>query len=527
MTTLMPGGSCGEHTVIVGAGIAGLAAAARLARAGLPETVLERHDWVGGKMRTLASAAGPVAAGPTVLTMRSVFDDLFRDCGERLDDHLRLVRQPLLARHFWPDGSRLDLFDDTDRSAEAIAAFAGARAAAQFRAFDARARALFDGFDAPVMRSAAPRPMTLGRHLMANPHLIGKMAPLRSLAGLLERSFDDPRLAQLFGRFATYVGGAPDGVPALLALIWRAEAAGVWAVEGGMQALATTVADLARRHGAVIETGAHVERIDTGGGRVTGVTLADGRHLKCGRVVFNGDPRALATGALGPGCATVAPVTRTTPRSLSAEVWAFAATPSGVDLAHHNVFFRADPAPEFAAIARAETAPDPTLYVCAMDRGMGAAPPATERFEIIANAPPQRAEQATKDPSPCPTRSLETLARFGLHFTPEPEAARSLTTPRDFAALFPASLGALYGQSPHGTMAAFKRPTARTRVAGLYLAGGGTHPGAGVPMAALSARHAAEAILNDRISTSTCRPTATRGGISTASATTAAARSRS
>src|SRR6056297_65644 len=515
-----------DHAVIVGAGVAGLAAAARLAHAGIKVTVLERHAHLGGKMRALSSAAGPVAAGPTVLTMRSVFDDLFRDCGERLDDHLRLVRQPLLARHFWPDGSRLDLFDDTDRSAEAIAAFAGARAAAQFRAFDARARALFDGFDAPVMRSAAPRPVTLGRHLMANPHLIGKMAPLRSLAGLLERSFDDPRLAQLFGRFATYVGGAPDGVPALLALIWRAEAAGVWAVEGGMQALATAVADLARRHGAVIETGAHVERIDTGGGRVTGLTLADGRHLKCGRVVFNGDPRALATGALGPGCATVAPVTRTTPRSLSAEVWSFAATPEGVDLAHHNVFFRADPAPEFAAIARGETAPEPTLYVCAMDRGMGAAPPAPERFEIIANAPPQRAEQATKDPCPCPTRSLETLARFGLHFTPEPEAARSLTTPRDFAALFPASLGALYGQSPHGTMAAFKRPTARTRVAGLYLAGGGTHPGAGVPMAALSARHAAEAILSDRISTSPSRRTAMPGGISTGSATGAGARSR-
>jgi 1-hydroxycarotenoid 3,4-desaturase len=157
---------------------------------------------------------------------------------------------------------------------------------------------------------------------------------------------------------------------------------------------------------------------------------------------------------------------------------------------------------------------------------MGADPPATERFEIIANAPPQRAEHSPRETPQCPTRSLETLARFGLHFTPEPEAARSLTTPADFAALFPASLGALYGQSPHGMMAAFQRPTARTRVAGLYLAGGGTHPGAGVPMAALSARHAAEAILSDRISTSQSRRTATPGGISTGSATGAGARSR-
>jgi 1-hydroxycarotenoid 3,4-desaturase len=514
MTFAAPPPPRADHTVIVGAGVGGLATAARLAHAGLSVTVIERHAHLGGKMRALPSDAGPVAAGPTVLTMRHVFDALFEACGERLDDHLTLIRQPLLARHFWPDGSRLDLYDDADRSAEAIADFAGPRAAAQFRAFDARARALFDGFDAPMMQAAVPRPLDLARHVMAHPGLLRHMAPHQSLAALLRHSFDDPRLAQLFGRYATYVGGMPAGVPALLSLIWRAESAGVWAVAGGMHRLAAALADLARRQGAVIETGTHVARINAPGGTVTGVTLEDGRHLPCSRVVFNGDPRALATGALGPDCAQVAPATRTAPRSLSAEVWAFAARANGPDLAHHNVFFRADPAPEFAALARGETAPDPTLYVCAMDRGMGTAPPAPERFEIIANAPPLPADTAPTKESPCPTRIFATLDRFGLRFTPEPKT-QSLTTPQGFARLFTASLGALYGQSPHGTMAAFQRPTARTGVTGLYLAGGGAHPGAGVPMAALSARHAAEAILSDRISTSPCRPTAMPGGIST------------
>ena len=503
------------HTVIIGAGVAGLATAARLAHAGMAVTVLERHAHLGGKMRSLPSDAGPVAAGPTVLTMRAVFDALFADCGDRLDEHVTLIRQPRLARHFWPDGSRLDLYDDSIRNAEAIAAFAGARAARQFRAFDARARALFDGFDAPMMQAPEPRQAAVAAHVMANPGLLRHMAPHQSLDGLLTRSFDDPRLAQLFGRYATYVGGMPSGVPALLSLIWRAESAGVWAVKGGMHRLATALANLAHRGGAVIETGAHVDRIETDCGAVTGVTLADGRHLPCARVVFNGDPRALATGALGPDCRSVAPATRTAPRSLSAEVWSFAATPHGPDLAHHNVFFRADPGYEFAALARGETAPDPTLYICAMDRGLGDTPPAPERFEIIANAPPLAADTAPTKDSPCPTRIFQTLARFGLRFTPEPDRD-SLTTPAGFETLFPASLGALYGQSPHGTMAAFQRPTARTPVTGLYLAGGGAHPGAGVPMAALSARHAAEAILSDRISTSTSRPTATRGGISTA-----------
>jgi 1-hydroxycarotenoid 3,4-desaturase len=81
--------------------------------------------------------------------------------------------------------------------------------------------------------------------------------------------------------------------------------------------------------------------------------------------------------------------------------------------------------------------------------------------------------------------------------------------------MFPESLGALYGQTPHGLTASLKRPTASTPIAGLWLAGGGTHPGAGVPMATLSARHAAEAILRDRTSPSTSAPTAMPGGMST------------
>ncbi len=510
----------GDRVLIVGAGVAGLAAAVRLAHAGQDVLVLERHARPGGKMRTLPSPAGPVDTGPTVLTMRGVFDDLFQAAGTRLDDHLTLVRQNVLARHFWPDGGRLDLFDSEDESAAAIRDFAGATAARQFRAFSERARRLFAGFEAPVMLAPAPAPGRLAAHIARHPALLPAMAPLSTLAGLLARSFDDPRLAQLFGRYATYVGGAPDRVPALLALIWQAEAAGVWVVEGGMHRLAEALADLARQGGARFEFGAGVARIEAPGGAASGVVLEDGTRIAADTVLFNGDPRALATGALGPDCTGVAGITRRVPRSLSAEVWAFAATPRGTDLAHHNVFFRETPEPEFDALAAGRLAADPTLYVCAQDRGVSGAAPALERFEIIANAPPLTDSSEEEDPDRCRTRTFQTLARFGLTFDPTP-TARALTTPTGFERLFPASAGSLYGQSPQGMMAAFRRPTARTAIRGLYLAGGGTHPGAGVPMATLSGRHAAAAIMTDRTSTSTYRKTAMPGGMSTGSATTA------
>jgi len=514
-----------ETAVVIGAGMGGMAAAARLARAGLAVTLIDRHPWPGGKMRTLPSPAGPVDAGPTVVTMKAVFEALFADCGARLDDHVRLVPEPLIARHYWPDGARLDLFADPEASAAAVRAFAGARAEADFRGFSDIARRLHEAFEAPVMQAARPRHVRLALAAALRPRLWPLLLPGRTLAGALARRFADPRLAQLFGRYATYVGGSPFLSPAVLGLIWHSEARGVWRVEGGMHRLAAAMLALAEGLGVETALGTGADKIEVRGGRAIAVHTSDGRRLLADRIVFAGDPRALAEGLLGQGARDAVRRRATEPRSHSAYVWAFAAAPAGRELAHHTVFFGADPRTEFDALAAGRPPEDPTLYVCAEDRGAGVVPPPVERFEIIMNGPPLTHGAAEEETS-CRSRVFRTLEARGLTFSPEPPA-QALTTPAGFAALFPASAGSLYGRSPHGLTAAFARPTARTRVAGLYLAGGGAHPGAGIPMATLSGRHAAEAIMRDHASTSPFRRTATPGGISTGSPTTAPARSRS
>lgn len=503
-----------EQTIVIGSGMGGLAAAMRLAHAGHRVTVLEAQDGPGGKMRTLPSDAGPVDAGPTVLTMRQVFDDLFADVGLSLDDHVTLEPETVLARHWWPDGSTLDLHADPHASAAAIRAFAGPRSEKQFRRFSAAAARLFHAFDAPIMQSPSPRLGGLIAHVATRPALIPDMAPVSTLASRLARQFTDPRLRQLFGRYATYVGGSPYRVPAVLSLIWHAEASGVWRVQGGMNALARAMQGAAEQLGVRFRFNEPAARIEAQSGRMAAVHTAHGERLPCDAVVFNGDPRALSLGLLGPTGEGAVPAKGTEPRSLSANVWAFAAEYEGRDLAHHNVFFGADPTTEFDPIAAGNLPQDPTLYICAQDRGGDRTPPATERFEIIMNAPPLPGGQP-EDIARCRTLTFQTLARHGVRFSPEP-ADQTLTTPQGFDQLFPASQGSLYGRSPHGLTAAFDRPTARTSLPGLYLAGGGAHPGAGVPMATLSGRHAAEAILTDLASTSTSRPMATRGGMSTA-----------
>ncbi len=516
-----------DSVVVIGAGMGGLASAIRLAAAGCAVTLLEAQATPGGKMRTVPSPAGPVDAGPTVLTLRQVFDDLFALAGERLEDHLTLLPQPVLARHWWADGSRLDLTGEVEADAAAVTAFAGAEQATAFRRFDGLARALHDAFEGPVMQAPRPRLGAILRATLSRPVLWPALVPGLSLAGLLRRQFRDPRLVQLFARYATYVGGRPTHAPGVLALIWRAEAAGVWAVQGGMHRLAAALADLARRLGVDLRLSTPARRIARQGARVTGVELQDGTTLPCAACVFAGDPAALGKGLLGDGFARTLPARTMTPRSLSAWVWSFSAHAEGplaADLIHHNVFFSPDPKAEFGPIAQGRMPEAPTLYICAEDRADGSVPAGPERFEIIVNAPADRPDHP-EDFAQCHARTFQRLRQMGLTFSPEP-GPEGLTTPAMLERLFPGSGGAIYGRSPEGTFAAFARPPARTAVPGLYLAGGGAHPGAGVPMAALSGKHAAAAVLQDLTSASMSRRTATPGGTLTGSRTTERAPSR-
>ena len=499
-----------DRVAVIGAGIAGLAAALELAAAGREVVLVEAAAGPGGKMRAIPSAAGEIDAGPTVFTQRPVFEALFEAAGTSLDAELTVTRAELLARNVWPDGSVLDLFDDPARSEAAVEAFAGPAEAAAFRDFTARCRRLYEALEGPVMAAEAPTPLSVALATIGDSRrLMVDAAPLADLWTALGRQFADPRLRQLFARFSTYVGGSPMLSPALLMLIWWSEAAGVWTIEGGMRALARKVAALAEAKGAELRYGAPVAEILVEGGRTAGVRLATGEEIRAGTVLFAGDPAALADGRLGPAVRRAGPAMPRRRRSYSAWVWTWAAEPEGAPLSHHTVFFSPDYPAEFEALDRRRRPPeDPTLYICAQDRPARAdapAPDGPERLLMILNAPAD-GDRGPPDPEEierCTTTSFARLAASGLRLSP-PDLSRrpeALTTPDRFEALFPATGGALYGANPHGAMATFRRPTARSPLPGLYLAGGGCHPGPGAPMATRSGRLAAAAIMRDRAST--------------------------
>jgi 1-hydroxycarotenoid 3,4-desaturase len=502
-----------DGVVVIGAGLGGLVSALLLATRGVAVTVVEKEQASGGKVRQQRVGDALVDGGPTVFTMREVFDAIFAEAGAALDERVRVRRAGIIARHAWSDSERLDLHADPDASADAIGSFAGAEAARGYRSFAAEAKRIYDILEQTfLMDSRVYPPGLMWRIGLSRVGALYAIRPYETVWKVLGEHFRDPRLRQLFGRYTTYCGSSPFKAPATLMLIAHVEARGVWLIEGGMSALAQALEQLARERGVLFRHGEAVREIVVERGRAIGVALASGERIAAGAVIANADPAALAAGLFGAAAGRAVRPVPAKRRSLSAFTWLMKARATDFPLDRHNVFFSDDYPAEFAALHAGRLADRPSAYVCAMDRP-GA--PAADRLQVIVNAPANgdTHHYTGQEIERCSRRMQERLEGCGLAL--EPLAEPVVTTPNDFATLFPATGGALYGRASHGWAASFLRQSARTRIPGLYCAGGSTHPGAGAPMAALSARLAVRTLLKDRASTGRFHPAGMPGGMST------------
>jgi 1-hydroxycarotenoid 3,4-desaturase len=451
---------------IVGAGMGGLAAAMLLTAAGREVVILERAEMLGGK-----ACAMPAAHG---ITMLPVFQALFGAATMP-----PLTRQSLLARHVWSDGAMLDIVDGVPANAEAIGRFAGAAAAQGYRDFAARGQRYFEALQKPFIEAHRPGAMALSTNATMMRRLgLAALAPLWE--GLAEH-FTQPRLRQVFARAACCVGSSPLLAPATLMMISHIEQQGVWQVEGGVMALVEAMAAHAVAQGATIRLGAEVLDIRLRGGRVAGVALANGETLPADAVIANADAAAIAAGLLGRDAAQAVPALPANKRSFSAIIWQL--KPS--DMPAQSIFLPDEPTAEFTELQfRNRLAAQPSLQISGGSTAMIMAPARADTRPL----PPEAVAACGQA-----ARALAAAAGHNVEF--EDDVPH---TPDDFTRQYPGTGGALYGQAAHGWAASFARPVAGTKLPGFYLCGGGTHPGAGVAMAAISGRLAAERVLEDR-----------------------------
>lgn len=491
--------SAAPSAVVVGGGVGGLAVAIRLAAAGHDVQLLERSAQVGGKLGRHHAAGFSWETGPSLLTLPAVFDELLGLAGTSLAQACRPVRLDLTCRYHFADGSTFATRDDAAATRAEVEALSPGSGRAWDR-WQRRAARVWSTAERTFFAGPIEDPLALARRMRSPLDLLA-IDPLPTLHQRAALTFRDPRLVQWACRYATYAGSDPWRVPATLGCIPHVEQAhGCWALLGGLASLADALAAAATSLGASVRTGAEVASVlvEGAGDRVCGVRLTTGEVVTADVVVADVDAAHLYADLL-PDAGGRRRV-RAAGRSTSGFVLLLGASGRTPGLDHHTVLFSADYRREFDDLAAGRPPADPTVYVCAADRtDPGAAPPGSESLFVLVNVPsvdePAEAWDAPRTGA-YGDRVLDVLERRGLDLRSR-LVHREAITPADLAERHRAVGGAIYGTSSNGRRAAFARPANRGPRPGLYLVGGSSHPGGGLPLVALSAKITAAMIEAD------------------------------
>ena len=489
---------------VVGAGIGGMSAAARLAKQGHQVTVFENSDQSGGKCRTEWFGDYAFDTGPSLLTLPAVFRDLFLKTGKRIEHVLDISPVDPAFNYNFADGSKVTFPNlSNPKTYQEIEKSFGISASQSWRQIIERSEKMWEASRDSFIESELTSiwPLLLRRNLI---NQINQISPFTSLRSLSEKLNLDPHLKMIIDRYATYTGSDPRSAPAVLLTIAFVESTfGAWHIKGGIGQLSVALEQRCRDLGVDFQFKSLVTKILVERNKVEGVVLSDGKIIKSDLVVSNSDAEYTFNSLIG----TEVSSARGERRKLKSATKSLAGfslllgldnkKSKPVDVKHHNVYFPENYDLEFDQIFTQKVpVTDPTIYLCAPKDSSMVKGADKEAWFVLVNAPRHEPESgwdwkdggqeyAQKIISKMDDLSLNVTNRLDF---------MEYRTPADLENYAMAPGGSIYGTSSNSPVSAFLRARNRSKVKGLFCVGGSAHPGGGLPLVGISAEIVAKAI---------------------------------
>jgi phytoene desaturase len=489
---------------VVGAGIGGMSAAARLAKQGHQVTVFENSDQSGGKCRTEWFGDYAFDTGPSLLTLPAVFRDLFLKTGKRIEHVLDISPVDPAFNYNFADGSKVTFPNlSNPKTYQEIEKSFGISASQSWRQIIERSEKMWEASRDSFIESELTSiwPLLLRKNLI---NQINQISPFTSLRSLSEKLNLDPHLKMIIDRYATYTGSDPRSAPAVLLTIAFVESTfGAWHIKGGIGQLSVALEQRCRDLGVDFQFKSLVTKILVERNKVEGVVLSEGKIIKSDLVVSNSDAEYTFNSLIGNEVSSA----RGERRKLKSATKSLAGfslllgldnkKSKLVDVKHHNVYFPENYDLEFDQIFTQKVpVTDPTIYLCAPKDSSMVKGADKDAWFVLVNAPRHEPESGWdwKDGGQeYAQKIISKMDDLGLNVTNRLDFME-YRTPADLENYAMAPGGSIYGTSSNSPVSAFLRARNRSKVKGLFCVGGSAHPGGGLPLVGISAEIVAKAI---------------------------------
>ncbi len=484
---------------IIGAGFGGLTASIYLARAGARVTVYEQNSYPGGKAGVIHDSGFRFDAGPSLLTMPFVLRDIFTHAGKNIEDYLTLEKLQILCRYFYPDGTKLDAFSDTDRFAKEIDRVSD-DTARQVHRYLVYCQKIYERTaDLFLFKDFRQLKNLLTLSALKTLLSLHRIDPFRTMHSANASFFTDHKIIQLFDRYATYNGSNPYRVPATLNIIQHVEYnLGGYIVKEGIHRIPAALVEIARELGVSFCFDTKVNKIQYRDNSVTGIAtdtsttdydyivsdvdagytythLLDAAHGKETRRYFKQEP------------------------SSSALVYYWGIKGRTEQLETHNIYFSKNYRDEFNDIFTHRKCPDdPTVYVYISSRfNETDAPRGHENWFVMINTPFDSGQDWESETRRMRKIIIEKLSSALRKDIDAKIVFEKILTPLTIERQTGSLHGSLYGISSNSRFAAFLRQRNESKDwRNLYFCGGSAHPGGGIPLVILSGKITAGKIIN-------------------------------